>query len=476
MKRLSGAISYFSKSKKPPKKMKRQLPLSVKSTSPVPHAESAFSSNAKQQPSFVQQTASPAPQAHKQGFPSAFNSANFQLPFAIKKQSKNYPNTNMQQSSFVTKSQSFSVAPQKQLPCMKESTQSFSVDTREQTNIHREATEPAQSACSVTREANSDVTRASHNIGRSEQITRSQQGSMAIDTRPTDSFQNMYNNSYFVRGVSTESFSKFNGYETKPIMPEFKPPESLEVTSLLEALKSEPKVTNPDFVYSKAMERLNTVKEDGILDRYILNDEEIATLCAVVLLIKTGVDLSETVEACEKKPPSKLFVLLLKSLRKLPQTRSVFYFGEANNKVPVRKKGNYLQRNFVVTSRSMRHVKESLDKESGFYKEIFRVDEGWGYDLSAFSQAGNEGEDFVSDFIIFEPWRIFLVSDIGIKKEDGTSVMLLKMTEEMLVYENEIKPGIFQHIIPTLEENPKYLKILSEMTLDKRNCKKKHCH
>ena len=110
-------------------------------------------------------------------------------------------------------------------------------------------------------------------------------------------------------------------------------------------------------------------------------------------------------------------------------------------------------------------------KESRCCKEIFRVEGGWGYDLSAFAQAGNKGEDFVSDFVIFEPWRVFSVADIGVKDEgSGISVVLLKMVEEMLVYENEIKPGMFQHIVPTLEENQKHLKILSKVTFDNRDC------
>ena len=323
--------------------------------------------------------------------------------------------------------------------------------------------------CSVTREPLSD-------IKRFEQLCSSQQRSLDVAARPntlmSNPSQKTDGTSLFVRGVSTESYEKFNGYTKRPQIPEFKLPESFEVTSLLEALRSEPKVTDPDLIYSKAMERLNIIKEDKTLDKYILDDEEAATLCAVPLLMKAGLDFSETVDLCKEKPPTKLFVLLLKSLRKLPQIRAVFYFGETHNKLAQRTKNSYLQRNFVVASKSMQTVKESLEKEEGgHFKEIFRVEGGWGYDIRDFIPV--DEEDAFSDFIILEPWRVFSVTDAGVKNEgSGLSVVLLTFVEEKIIYGEEIKPGMLQHIIPTLEENSKYLEILSKMSFDNRNCKK----
>ena len=64
------------------------------------------------------------------------------------------------------------------------------------------------------------------------------------------------------------------------------------------------------------------------------------------------------------------------------------------------------------------------------------------------------------------------MTDSGVKDEgSGISVVLLNFVDEKLLYENEIKPGMLQHIIPILEENTKHLKILSEMNFDKRNYK-----
>ena len=123
----------------------------------------------------------------------------------------------------------------------------------------------------------------------------------------------------------------------------------------------------------------------------------------------------------------------------------------------------------------MQTVKDSLKKEGGCCKEIFRVEGGWGYDIGDFVQ--KEEECVSSSFIIFEPWRVFSVADSGVKDEgSGVSVVLLKLVDEKLLYEKEIKPGMLQHIIPVLEKNPKHLRILSEMNFDKRNCKKKKTH
>ena len=343
---------------------------------------------------------------------------------------------------------------------IKESTQPFSFGMREKADVNRE----------THGKGLLDVGRGSQSGISQESLACDGQLAMSSSNLSFSTFQKMDSTSFFVRGVSIERFEEFNGYTKKPQMPNFKPLESLETSSLLEALISEPKVANPDFIYNKTMERLNMIKEDKTLNKYILDDEEAATLCAVPLLMKAGLDFSEVVGLCKEKQPTKLFVLLLKSLRKLPQIRAVFYFGEANNRLIQRVEGSYLQRNFVVASKSMQTVKESLEKEEGGHcKEIFRVEGGWGYDIGDFIQSEGNSED---DFIIFEPWRVFSVADAGVKNEgSGLSVVLLNFVDEKLLYEKEIKPGMLQHIIPTLEENSKHLRILSEMTLDKRNCK-----
>ena len=66
---------------------------------------------------------------------------------------------------------------------------------------------------------------------------------------------------------SAASREEIEGTMERTQMPEFGPSENLEVTPLLEALRSEPKVIDSGLIYSKAMKRLNTIKEDGTLDR-----------------------------------------------------------------------------------------------------------------------------------------------------------------------------------------------------------------
>lgn len=293
-----------------------------------------------------------------------------------------------------------------------------------------------------------------------------EQNSYELEERPFTTVRHRTKNSYFIRRGGTNG----GNFSTQPQMPGLKSPVSVEVTSLLEALRSEPKVSNPKSIYDDAMKRVGTLKKGKTLDKYALSDEEAATLCAVPLLMKAGINFSEFVEACKVRPPSKLFVLLLKSFRKLPQTRGIIYFGEASTSQVNRTNGSYLQRNFVVASASMQTVKECLEGEGVDYKEIFRVEGGWGYDIGDFVQSE---EGFISDFIILEPWRAFSVVDCGIKKDNEASIVLLRMTEGRFAYENEIKPGMLQYIIPTLEKNQKSLNILSEMTFDNRDCKKK---
>ena len=111
---------------------------------------------------------------------------------------------------------------------------------------------------------------------------------MSSNNLSSRAFRKMDNSSFYMKGRSTTSCEELEDTKEKPQMPESKPPESLEVASLLEALRSEPKVENPDFIYNRAVEILNTLKENGTLDKFILSDEEAATLCAVPLLIEAG--------------------------------------------------------------------------------------------------------------------------------------------------------------------------------------------
>ena len=127
-------------------------------------------------------------------------------------------------------------------------------------------------------------------------------------------------------------------------MPEFGPSENLEVTPLLEALRSEPKVIDSGLIYSKAMERLNTIKEDGTLDGYILRDEEAATLCSIPLLVRVGLDFSDMASLCKEKTTIKTFCDVVGAIQEAPTDKNYFFltFGEARGRLGQRAKGCYL--------------------------------------------------------------------------------------------------------------------------------------
>ena len=276
---------------------------------------------------------------------------------------------------------------EQQEQAMKEDTQLFSFGTKEQsTDVSRGTANTETHSKGVMIEIE-DKDDDPLDVGRGGQLSVSQESlmnsgklTMSSSDISFSTFQKMDSASFFVRGRSATNCEELESVTEKPQVPELKLPESTEAASLLEALRSEPKVTNPDLIYNKAVERLNTLKEDGTHDRYILSDEETATLCVIPLLMKAGFDFSDMVDSCQEKLPSKLFVLLLKSLRKLPQTRDIFCFGETSTKLAQRAKGSYLQRNFVVASKSMQAVKESLEKKGGHCKEILCVEGGWGYE------------------------------------------------------------------------------------------------
>ena len=119
------------------------------------------------------------------------------------------------------------------------------------------------------------------------------------------------------------------------------------------------------------------------------------------------------------------------------------------------------------------------------YREVFRVEDGWGYDLSDFvlkrDKEGHYGKTshgttFSSfnlyflvntiitlsllsvpsnngDLVFFEPWRAFEVVDSGIRRpKSKTSIVPLRMADCELIYEKEIAPNVLLHILSALRE------------------------
>lgn len=243
--------------------------------------------------------------------------------------------------------------------------------------------------------------------------------------------------------------------------------------SLLDALRSEEGVRKPDVIYRESKERAKLLRENGVLDKYLINKEEAATLCAIPLLLLTNFDFNRMVAACMERPPSKLMVLILIALRKLPEVKSVLYFDSGNSQIGERVEGESVRKNFIFASTLLDSVKSAAKKEKSNSMEVFRIENGKGYDIGDFnltreqikSKAGNN-----SDLLVMEPMRTFTVLDSGITKGDsGTSVVIVKMVDEKLIYEKEIQPGVCHNIANSVEENVKAFKILTNTSFD--DCK-----
>lgn len=184
--------------------------------------------------------------------------------------------------------------------------------------------------------------------------------------------------------------------ERKPAFPKLVPFPScckIEELSLLEALREEPAITEPDALYRKCFEDVRHLKECGILDKYILSDEETVVLCVTTKLTESGFNFDEMLQSCKEKVPSRFAMLLLKSLRKLPQYKGTLYFGRGSDK-PMHKvrKGCFVCYPFYLTSSSMATIRGNLIKFK--FKQVFRVENCWGYDISDFVCAEDKGSDY----------------------------------------------------------------------------------
>ena len=184
--------------------------------------------------------------------------------------------------------------------------------------------------------------------------------------------------------------------EQKPVIPELAPfPSTREIEkfSLLEALREETAIKDPDTIYEKCCENVKCLSEYGTLDKYILSDEEAAVLCATTKLTENGLDLSDLFQSSKGKTTNKLVVLLLKSLRKLPQYRGTLYFGRGSDNPMHRvRKSCFMRHPFCFASSSMTLVREELEKFK--FKEIFKTENCWGYDISDFVCTENKGPGY----------------------------------------------------------------------------------
>ena len=200
---------------------------------------------------------------------------------------------------------------------------------------------------------------------------------------------------------SSEDYSKANKEicAAPPELPELIPLGEGDVTTaeqctLLTALQEENvTITNPDEICTMCYNNVKILKSQGTLERYVVNEEEAATLCAIFMLIEAGLDIGSLAEPCTEKKPSKLMLKLLIALRKLPQCRGVLYF---ERRIKRKKKGkeNFIQCPFCFVSKDLYKTVGSESKTGG-KKEVFRVEDCWGYDISDFypSDKSDKGKE-----------------------------------------------------------------------------------
>lgn len=165
--------------------------------------------------------------------------------------------------------------------------------------------------------------------------------------------------------------------------------------SFLSALKEEePDIKDPEALRRSCYDAVKVLKAKRVLDKYVLSENEAAVTCAIPMLLgieeegeEESFSVQKMFEFCKEKAPGKLLTMMLTALRKLPRYRGLLYFegrkaGTKTKRPLKRTEGEILQPSFCVASKAMIADKKGTKEHS--YREVFRVEDGWGYDLSDF--------------------------------------------------------------------------------------------
>lgn len=179
--------------------------------------------------------------------------------------------------------------------------------------------------------------------------------------------------------------------------------------SFFNALKEEVGPTDSARIGKKCYEAVDFLRARRVLDRYVLNEDEAAVICAIPFLLEKDFSFKSIVESCEEKPPRKFMVMILTALRKLPRYRGFLFFEQELHEVPPKREpGSIIRFPFYVASKYM--ILQNEGKIAKSYTEVFKVDNGWGYDISNFvlteDENGNYGKNAFTASI---PFFTFLV-------------------------------------------------------------------
>ena len=173
--------------------------------------------------------------------------------------------------------------------------------------------------------------------------------------------------------------------------------------SFLEALKDEEKggIKDPFIIHRDCYEAVSTLRAGHTLDKYVVSEDEAAVLCAIPMLLGRGFSLRRMAEPCrDGKGPSMLMCMVLTALRKLPRYRGFMYIeSEKRGKDARREEGETIQLPMCVATKEMgdasgegEEIADTVDgAEEGLYREVFRVERGWGYDMGDFVLRRGEG-------------------------------------------------------------------------------------
>lgn len=175
-----------------------------------------------------------------------------------------------------------------------------------------------------------------------------------------------------------------------------------------DAVREVPGIKEPDTVYEECCKRSKHLREQGILDKYIINEEEASALCAITYLKKVEFDIETLFYSLEKKDHLKLAILTLRSLRKLQRHKGTLYIGKGFDKQDeMVMKGKHLYFPFCIASPSMDYITSTLAKIK--FKEIFRVEHCWGYDISDFAFSEDDTVGYCNDnnFVLFKGYLLF---------------------------------------------------------------------
>ena len=204
--------------------------------------------------------------------------------------------------------------------------------------------------------------------------------------------------------------------DTVPKLPRLAPLEDYGKYTLLTAFNEERSVEDTDILYDESCSAAAKLGASGVLDKYVLNEKDATAICAAAILIKKGFNISMIADSCTKEKPGKLMVMILSALRKLPRYKGVLYYGSCTQ-TKRRTLGRFIQHSFAVMSKDMSTAMlRTQSYDSGncceLFKEVRRVEGGWGYDISEFcpeAEGPNNNGDNSTNIVFYHPLTYFIV-------------------------------------------------------------------